>query len=111
MTDDVKRQIGILIEQAGDPQHRAMLLVLLNMADCLAETSKINAELLSQVENIKNQVSTAVAQRSVAIRTMDKVMPYIIGGILTYCGWIYSTISELETYKIKHEEFHRITEK
>lgn len=103
MSDDVKRQIGVLIEQAGDPQHRAMLLVLLNMADCLSETSKINAEVMSKVETLNNQVATSMAQRGIAIRTMDKLLPYIISAIVGYCGWTYNNINELQTFKIQIE--------
>lgn len=103
MTDDVKRQIGILIEQAGDPQHRAMLLVLLNMADCLAETSKLNAELVGQVATIKNQMLTGTAKRNLAIRFMDKVMPAMLAIIWATIVWTWNSITDLQKFQTRVE--------
>jgi hypothetical protein len=103
MTNDVKRQIGILIEAAGDPQMRAMLLVLLNMADILAETSNVNSKLLDQVEGMKNQIVTNTVKRNMAIRFLDKTLPYMIAAMWASVAWTWSGITELQKFQIKVE--------
>jgi hypothetical protein len=101
--ENVKRQISAMIEQAGDPQHRALLLVLLSIVDSLLENSKINAELVGQVAAIKNQMMTGTAKRNLAIRFMDKVMPAMLAIIWASIIWTWSSIVELQKFQTKIE--------
>jgi hypothetical protein len=106
VTDEVKKQIGALIEVAGDPQIRAMLLVLLNMADILMETSKVNSKLIDQVEAMKNQMVTSIAKRNLAIRFLDKTLPYMIAAMWASVAWTWSGIVDLQKFQAKVEDHY-----
>lgn len=111
MTDDVKRQIGFLIEQATDSEQRAILLVMMNMNDCLTETSRVNAGLLDAIESLKTQVSTQTIQRRFIVRALDKAMPYLLMVVTGAMGWGYATLTDLSDWRIKHTEYHRLVDK
>lgn len=103
MDDNVKRQIGILIEQSGDPQHRAMLLVLMTLVDCLTENSKMTVEVSQQLASLKNQVNTNTIKRTLIVRTMDKVLPIVIMSLGASVGWVWSSVNDLQKFQVKVE--------
>jgi len=111
MTDEVKQRIGLLIEQAGDPHHRAMLLVLLSMVDSLMENTKINSELFKQVSTIKNQISATTVKRNMAIRFLDKTLPYMIAAMWASVAWTWSGITDLQKFQAKIETQHQMDQK
>lgn len=82
---------------------RAMLLVLLNIADCLAETSKNNVELLSRVETLNKQITMGTIKRNMVVRAMDKIMPVMLGAIWAGIFWTWNNITDLQHFKDKIE--------